>query len=388
VCNGANENTIVAPPGPSLTTVASPNIVLGAGTLSDTATVGGRANPIGASTITFRLYGPNDTNCANPAVFAPAPVSYPIGGGPVTSPTFTPTLAGTYRWIASYSGDGTNPPVTGLCNDLNESAIVAQPGPSIVTLASPGIVLGAGSLTDSATVSGRVNPIGASTITFRLYGPNDNNCTNPAVFAPAAVSYPIGGGPVISPAFTPTLPGTYRWIAAYSGDGVNPPVTGLCNDANESVLVTPAILASPTIATQASPTITVNGGVVRDTATVTGRVNALAGATITFRLFGPGDATCSGVPVFTTVAAQPVADGPVTSIAFAPSQVGTYRWTAAYSGDANNTAAIGACNAPGENVDVLAAGPPLGIPTLGSVAMLLLALGIAFAAALGLKRAR
>ena len=46
--------------------------------------------------------------------------------------------------------------------------------------------------------------------------------------------------------FTTSQPGTYRWIAAYSGDANNPPVSGACNNPNESVVVTPAPTPTPT----------------------------------------------------------------------------------------------------------------------------------------------
>ena len=236
-----------------------------------------------------------------------------------------------------------------------------------------------------------IYPIGASTITFRLYGPNDINCTNPAVFAPAAVNYPIGGGPVTSPTFTPTFAGTYRWIASYSGDGTNPPATGLCNDVNENVIVSAQpLLAVTTITSQSSPNVILGAGLLSDTATVSGRVNALAGATITFRLYGPADAACTGAPVFTSTVVHPVANGPVTSTTFAPSQAGTYRWIASYSGDANNLPVVGLCNAAGENVTVLAAAlvAATPIPALGQLALLLLMLGVVVAGVVGLRRAR
>ena len=100
------------------------------------------------------------------------------------------------------------------------------------------------------------------------------------------------------------------------------------------MVVTPA---APTIATTASAN-TVVGGTLTDTATVTGRSNPLAGATVTFRLYGPNDATCTGAPVFTSTVPYPVAGGPVTSGPFTPTAPGVYRWLAAYSGDANNAA--------------------------------------------------
>ena len=162
----------------------------------------------------------------------------------------------------------------------------------------------------------------------------------------SVVPYPVGGGSVSSGVFTPTAAGTYRWRATYSGDANNLPVTGACNAPNENVVVNPA---TPAIATDASDDI-VLGGQLTDTAVVTGRVNPLAGATIRFRPFGPNDANCTGAVAFESVVPYPVAGGSVTSDAFIPTVAGTYRWRARYSGDANNAAVEGACNAPNENV--------------------------------------
>ena len=356
-CNAANENVVVAPATPTLATTASPDITLGAGSLTDSATVSGRSNPLAGATIIFNLYGPNDATCADPPIFTSAPVAYPVAGGPVTSPAFTPTSAGTYRWRATYSGDANNNGVTGACNATNENVVVAPNTPTLATMASPDITLGAGSLTDSATVSGRVNPQAGATIVFRLYGPDDATCADPAVFTSAPVAYPVAGGPVTSPAYTPTAAGTYRWRATYSGDANNNGVTGACNAANENVVVAPA---TPTLATAASPDITLGAGSLTDSATVSGRSNPLAGATIVFRLYGPNDATCADPAVFTSApVAYPVAGGSVTSPAFTPTSAGTYRWRATYSGDANNTGVTGACNAANENVVVAPATPTL-----------------------------
>lgn len=68
---------------PTITTAASPDITLGAGALSDSATVTGLVNPP-ASTVTFRLYAPADTACAGPPAFT-STVTHPAIGGAVTS---------------------------------------------------------------------------------------------------------------------------------------------------------------------------------------------------------------------------------------------------------------------------------------------------------------
>ncbi len=115
-------NIPVNPLATSITTQASPAITLG-GTISDTATLTGGANPTG--TITFSLYGPDDATCGGGAIFT-SPVAV-NGNGSYASATFTPTAPGTYRWIATYSGDAANGVATGACNDPNESVIVSPP---------------------------------------------------------------------------------------------------------------------------------------------------------------------------------------------------------------------------------------------------------------------
>jgi hypothetical protein len=87
--------------------------------------VSGRVNPLAGATVDFRLFGPNDATCAGQPVFESLGVAYPQAGGPVSSNPFTPTAAGTYRWIATYNGDANNAAVAGLCDATNETPIVS-----------------------------------------------------------------------------------------------------------------------------------------------------------------------------------------------------------------------------------------------------------------------
>ncbi|HET9443808.1 MAG TPA: Ig-like domain-containing protein [Acidimicrobiales bacterium] len=104
------------------------------------------------------------------------------------------------------------------------------------------------------------------------------------------------------------------------------------------------VRAVPAITTQAPPTGEV-GDPVSDVATLTGGQNP--GGTITFKLFGPGDEQCTGAPVFTSEV--PVnGNGTYTSGSFTPMSAGTYRWVAAYSGDAGNAAVTMACGEANE----------------------------------------
>ncbi|HET7471878.1 MAG TPA: hypothetical protein VFJ71_02025 [Candidatus Limnocylindrales bacterium] len=434
----------------TITTAATQTVNVGQ-SISDSATLAGATSDAGGH-ITFRAYGPADTDCTGTPAFTSA--SFPVSGNGTYGPaSFTPATAGVYRWIASYSGDAKNEPSIGQCNDAGENDTVNKVTPSIATDASDNITIG-GSIHDTATVTGGSSPTG--TVTFKLYGPNDANCTGSVIFTSA--DRPLSGGTATSASFTPTLVGTYRWIATYNGDANNNAVSGACNAANENVEVIPAHpsiatelvsgaesgttisialgaavhdtstltgatataggtvhyqvfsdatcdtkfadagtipvvngvpgnsisvtfnqsgnyywqadysgdaandpassdcslevvsvgLNEPTISTNASDSVVV-GGDIHDTATLAGGFNPTG--TITFRLYGPNDATCTGAVIFSSTV-NVNGNGDYDSASFKTSVAGTYRWIATYSGDANNAAAAGACNDADENVVV------------------------------------
>jgi hypothetical protein len=92
-----------------------------------------------------------------------------------------------------------------------------------------------------------------------------------------------------------------------------------------------------------------------DTATVAGGTTPTG--SLVFKLFGPGDTTCSNAPAYTSPP-QPVSgDGQYPSPLFTPTQEGTYSWQVLYSGDTNNAAVTTACGDPAETVTVGAFNP-------------------------------
>ncbi len=130
---------IVNPVTPTLTTNATAAVELGT-PISDTASLSGTANQPGSpliepttpgaaagGSITFNAYGPNDPTCTGTPAFSPALVPVSGDGTAYGSGTFTPTEAGTYRWVASYSGNGPNTnPASAVCNAANETSIVVD----------------------------------------------------------------------------------------------------------------------------------------------------------------------------------------------------------------------------------------------------------------------
>jgi hypothetical protein len=145
--------------------------------------------------------------------------------------------------------------------------------PTIVTTATNAQV--GAPVTDSAVLSNTAAAsvtsnafIGnaAGNITFVLYGPTDTNCTSTPVFTSSPVAVNGNGtyGPV---SFTPTQgPGTYRWIATYSGAPNNNGATEVCGATGETSTVTAgpatAVANPPTSPTSSVPVVTTaaNGG--------------------------------------------------------------------------------------------------------------------------------
>ena len=75
------------------------------GSFHDTATLSPPAGgPAPTGTVTFDVYGPGDTTCAGPVLFTSTNPLNPAGTSAVSG-NFTPTTAGTYRVVATYSGD-------------------------------------------------------------------------------------------------------------------------------------------------------------------------------------------------------------------------------------------------------------------------------------------
>ncbi|HEX4464153.1 MAG TPA: hypothetical protein VH042_05885 [Solirubrobacterales bacterium] len=101
------------------------------------------------------------------------------------------------------------------------------------------------------------------------------------------------------------------------------------------------------LATDVAPTtLSTSPAVDLDAGTIQG-VTDLAGAnaptgTVGIDLYGPGSKGCAGTPLASSTA-RVSGNGSYESAKFTPTQTGTYRWQATYSGDAENNPVDGAC---------------------------------------------
>ena len=310
-----SEPETVKPASGTMSTTAGGTVVVGAGNLTDSATLSGAYNPTG--TITFTLYAPNGTTVVDVLT------DTVNGNGTYNTPTgYLPTATGTYQWVVSYSGDSNNNSASSTKGSEPETVISASP--TLGTIPDVAVVIGSGgTLTDSATVLDGYNPTG--TITFTLYAPNDTTVVGTEM---VAVS---GNGTYNTP--TGYLPsaglGTYQWVASYSGDSNNNPVVE--NIGNEPEAVDPA---SPTLTASAGGTVVLgSGNNLTDSVTLSEGDNPTG--TITFTLFAPG-----GVSVVDTETITVSGNGAYsTPNGYLPTAAGSYQWIASYGGDSDNNPA-------------------------------------------------
>src|SRR5262249_13499140 len=170
--------------------------------------------------VTFTLVGPGG--------FTYSQSDSVNGNGTYTASTTLPTsgtVAGTYTWSATYSGDANNNSTSETGNSTNGEQTVVSPSSVLLSTVPNLTVITLGpSVTprasDSAVLAGGYNPTG--TITFRLFHGitlvdtetvsvnGDGTYTTPNGF-----SIPTSG----------TVTGLYQWDASYSGDANNNPLS-------------------------------------------------------------------------------------------------------------------------------------------------------------------
>lgn len=215
--------------------------------------------------------------------------------------------------------------------------------PRLLVAASPSTTVGL-QIFANVNLMNAAQPTG--TLTFRLFGPADASCTSAPVFVSTV---PVTGTSVNSQRFTSDRAGTWRWTASYSGDEANTAAGPTsCAEPAAAVIVDKA---RTVLSVAALPEA---GGSIRASARLSGGV-APTGR-ITFSLSPPGDTFCNSQVFTSTVDVGGAGD--YRSAAYTPSATGTYKWRAAYTGDANNRGvSITSCLDPGAAVTVTSVAP-------------------------------
>jgi hypothetical protein len=287
--------------------------------------------------------------------------------GPLSPATFSLSNGGTRTYIdvlaGSYSVTESTPPAgwtlkslkctatgqgTSVTTDAATASIAMAGGgtvdctytnhinlsPSIATTLSAESISVGGTVHDSATLTGATANAGG-TVTYTVYT-NDTCTENPQDAGTKTVTN--GVVPDSDPIIFNTA-GHYYWQAVYSGDANNAGATSLCT--SEHLVVVK----------QNTAMTTAQNLIPNDDATLNGATGS-AGGTITFELFSPNDATCSGTPAYTqTVNVSGAGTYSTTNTTFIASTEGTWRWKVNYSGDANNEGSTSACGVEQFTID-------------------------------------
>jgi len=112
VCSDPNAAVSVAKRASSLSASAG----LTSPSTTETAVLTSGVGPNGPTgTMTYKLYGPDDSTCARAPLYTTT--RSVVGNGTYQSAAYSVTTAGTYQWVAMYGGDANNAGAGSTCSD-------------------------------------------------------------------------------------------------------------------------------------------------------------------------------------------------------------------------------------------------------------------------------
>jgi hypothetical protein len=351
--------------------ITSPTTIPAGGTLdvTDSALVTVTGVSTFSGTVSFHLCGPFDvgssTLCDSGGVDAGS-ASVTSSPATVGSNTMTVTEAGSYCWRADFSGDSAKGVPTSSDATSGECFTVTPRQSTLATTAGAGPVDFGNPVTDSATLGntanhqgsggptgstdGSINPgtaggAAGGSITFTLYKADCSTLATGTGMNPQTVTSVSGDGTYGPVSFTPDSPGTYHWVASYTGDSPNTLASThntACNDTAEDVVVR-QIPTTMSTAQKVFP---------QDSATIASSLagNALpAGGTVIFRLYDSsancqlhGDTLGSGGLLYKETKTTAGGTSPETlttnNTSVSVNANGTYYWYVTYAtGDTAHT---------------------------------------------------
>jgi hypothetical protein len=225
----------------------------------DTATVRPEQDDtVITGTVTYSFF--TNGSCASNGDSAPITDTVTMSGGTVpNSSTEGPLGAGSYSFLASYSGDSNYAPAIGGCEPLTVGK-AATTVTSVVTDAASGGVwknseLAGASAYDTAAVAPEQDdtPI-TGTVSYQFF--SDGTCTGTSVSAGSA---PVSDGVAAkSDTEGPLAAGSYSFLVSYSGDANYAASIGSCEPLTVQSTPTPTPTSTPT----STPTVSPTGGVL------------------------------------------------------------------------------------------------------------------------------
>jgi hypothetical protein len=253
--SSATECFTVNPKAPTLATTAGADVTLGTAVTDSAALTGlatdpatpvinltNTAGPAAGGTIIFKLFGPGGTCTGEPLYTSSAVTISATGTASTPAPQYVPLAAGTYHWVAVYSGSTNNSGSThnAACTDSNEDVDVTTV-PSSLTSAQRWTP------NDSVTITVPANTGNiVGNVDFRLFASAD--CTGSAIYTLLDQGVTTAS-PTATTANTTavTTGGPYSWQVNYDSTGNNAhrDIPNTCHETSGLTITNGGTISSP-----------------------------------------------------------------------------------------------------------------------------------------------
>src|SRR5205807_1516033 len=182
-------------------------------TFKDTAKLGGLFGAHAGGTVSFKLFNNKTCDATEGGLIASdGPVSVDGNGEYATPHGASPTQAGTYYWVATYSGEANNTQAASDCAD--QPAKIGPASPSIETVQDPASGTVGATFKDTAKLSGLFGAHAGGTVSFKLSFPTRRSSDLGGLIASDGPVSVDGNGEYATPhGASPTQAGTYYWVA-------------------------------------------------------------------------------------------------------------------------------------------------------------------------------
>src|SRR2546427_178878 len=191
----------------------------------------------------------------------------------------SPTQAGTYYWVASYSGDANNKEATSGCAD--EPVLIAQAQPAIATTQDPASGTVGDSFKDQAKLSGLFGAHAGCSVSWKLYSNKSCDASEGGVLASEG-PVSVDGDGEFSFFFNDTATTEIYTLSLHDALPISNNKEATSGCADEPVLIAQA---QPAIATTQDPASGTVGDSFKDQAKLSGLFGAHAGCSVSWKLY-------------------------------------------------------------------------------------------------------
>ncbi|QNS04055.1 Ig-like domain-containing protein [Streptomyces xanthii] len=225
-CGDDNESSEIKKANASISTLLSDSSITIGGSASDTATLNNATADAGG-TVTYSVY--SNIACTEGQRDA-GTVNVTDGTVPPSNSLDFPET-GTFYWQAHYSGDAKNEEALSPCE--SEPLTVGKAGADVDTAQE-------WTPQDSVTVNATAGGTPTGDVTFKLFGPNDADCSTTPKYTETVTLDADGKAKTSNDTFVVNKAnaGQYRWKVMYNGDDNHDTALSQCGVENSTLTVT------------------------------------------------------------------------------------------------------------------------------------------------------